>query len=246
LSGNILLIGQSHVAAVRAAAKIRREHDPAAPRTRVIHTLEPQYAPELEEGGSRFATPLATAIGDQIDRHAPRVASCIGGNYHNVLSLIRHPRPFDFRLAEEDSVDPAAETLPLALVRETLAKGMATDLTRMRLLADLAGPFLHLQSPPPLADDELIAERADAFFRESAIAELGVAPAALRRRMWLLSSSIVREKCDAIGARFVPVPREVMTTDGFLDKDFAGDATHGNARYGEVLIRTLEAEPWPI
>jgi hypothetical protein len=246
VTGNILLIGQSHVAAVRAAATIRRERDPASPRTRVIHTGEPLYAPELEDGGSRFAAPLAAAIQDQIDRHAPRVASCIGGNYHNVLSLIRHPRPFDFRLTEEDSVEPAVELLPLTLVRETLSRGMATDLTRLRLLADLVGPFLHLQSPPPLADGALIAERADAFFRTSAMAELGVAPAVLRHRMWRLASSIIADTCAEIGARFVPVPREAMTADGFLDSDFAGDATHGNGRYGEVLIRTLEAEPWPI
>jgi hypothetical protein len=246
VSGNILLIGQSHVAAVRAAARIRRERDPDAPRTRVIHTLEPHYAPELVDDGRCFAAPLETAIRDQVDRHAPRIASCIGGNYHNVLSLIRHPRPFDFRLAAEDAIDPNAELLPLGLVRETLARGMATDLTRLRLLADLVGPFLHCQSPPPLADGEMIAQRADAFFRDAAIGRLGVAPAPLRLKMWHLASAIVRDMCDTIGARFVPVPAEVTTADGFLDSDFAGDATHGNARYGEVLIRALEAEPWPI
>ena len=37
-----LVIGQSHIAAIRSAAKARREADPDRPRTRVIHTLEPQ------------------------------------------------------------------------------------------------------------------------------------------------------------------------------------------------------------
>ena len=64
--------------------------------------------------------------------------------------------------------------------------------------------------------------------------------------MWRLASRIINETCAEIGARFVPVPGGVMTADGFLDPAFAGDATHGNAVYGEALIRMLEAEPWPI
>ena len=45
---NLLVVGQSHVAAVRAAARTHREAFPDEPRTRVIHTCEEVHAPEFE------------------------------------------------------------------------------------------------------------------------------------------------------------------------------------------------------
>src|ERR1700748_2670602 len=90
---NLLVVGQSHVAAIRAAAKTHREAFPDEPRTRVIHTLEEVHTPELvgvEDGdytAAAFGPKLRNAIEDQIARHAPRVASVIGGNVHNMLAL---------------------------------------------------------------------------------------------------------------------------------------------------------------
>lgn len=243
MTRNLLVIGQSHVGAIRAAARARREADPQAPRTRTIHSGEARFAPELVDGpdGPAYAPPLAAEIDDQIARHAPLVASCIGGNVHNVLALMRHPRPFDFRLpGESDALDPAAEPIAFALVEAALAAAMARDLIRFRLLAARVPGLVHLQSPPPLADNRRIAEQADAFFRTRAIGAGDVAPPALRRRMWLLQSRIMRAACDAAGATFLDVPDAVLDGDGFLGAAFAGDATHGNQAYGEAWIAKLE------
>lgn len=241
MTGAILVVGQSHVAAIRAAARTRREHDPDRPRTRVIHTLEARYVPELADDQSRFAEPLASDIRDQIGRHDPLVVSCIGGNIHNVLALIRHPRPFDFFLSGEvGALDPNAEPLAEALVRAALIARMGRDLLRLRLLAEMARPFVHLESPPPLADATAIARQADAFFRDRGIMAADVAPAGLRHRIWRLHSRIVAETCDEIGVRFLPVPAAAMDEAGFFRPEYAGDATHGNEAYGELLIRMLE------
>jgi hypothetical protein len=246
---SILVIGQSHVAAIRAAARIRREADPERPRTRVIHTLEARYAPEItgegraeDEEGVRLSPPLAAEIAAQIDRHHPFVASCIGGNAHNVLALLRHPRPFDFRFPDEPSIEPGdgAEPMPLALVRAALEAAMARDLLRLRMVAAAAGPLVHLESPPPLADPELIAACAEGYFLERGITAAAVAPAPLRHRMWRLHGTIMREACAILSVPFVPVPAEALDEAGFLRPELAGDATHGNAMYGELLIRHLE------
>lgn len=244
---NILVVGQSHVAAVRDAARIRREAEPERPRTRVIHTMEPQYAPEIvgEGDAARFSDTLAAAIRDQIDRHRPRVASVMGGNHHNVLGLLRHPRPFDFRLSGEEGppLDPDAEPVPEALVRAALEDGLAHDFARLRLLAGIAGPFVHVESPPPVRDEGWVAEAADAFFRARGDEAMAVAPAGLRWRLWRLNSRIFRAMVEALGGRFMPVPAEAQDGDGFLLPEFAGDATHGNAAYGEAVIRALERLP---
>ena len=241
----ILVVGQSHIAAIRLAAKARRESDPDRPRTRVIHTLEPQYAPELigEGDAAAFAPALVAAVRDQIARHDPLIASASGGNVHNGFALIRHPRPFDFLLSTEDgpALEPDAEPLSEALVRAALEEGMARDRIRLREIRRTAGDVVQLESPPPLADSAYIAAQADAYFKDRGIGDLGVAPAGLRYKIWRLHSRIVADYCVELGVRFLPVPRETQDDNGFLLPHLAGDATHGNAAYGEAVIRALEA-----
>lgn len=244
MSRALLVIGQSHVAAIRDAARLRRERDPAAPRTRVIHTGEPHYAPELigEEEAARLALPLAEAIRDQIARHDPLLVSVTGGNVHNVLGLMRHPRPFDFRLSREPSppLDPQAELLVEGTVAATLARMMARDMARLHALHAAIGPFVQVESPPPVRDDGFIAAAADLYFRDAGIAQAGVAPAGLRFRLWRLASRLLRAQVEALGCRLMPVPEAARDADGFLLPELAGDATHGNARYGDLLIEALQ------
>ena len=237
---NILVIGQSHIAAIRDAARARREADPERPRTRVIHTLEPQYTPEIESGA--FAPALEDTIRDQISRHAPLVASAMGGNFHNTLTLIRHPRAFDFMLTDEGGPPLAddAEPIALGLVQATLEAGLERDFTRLRLLRAIAGPFVHLESPPPVRDDGWIAAHADRYFGERGLASHGVAPAGLRWRIWRLNARLFRARVEALGGRVLAVPAAVQDADGFLRPEYAGDATHGNAAYGETMLQALE------
>jgi len=245
---NLLIVGQSHVAALRAAAKIHREAFPDEPRTRVIHTLEQVHAPEWDGAvdgdysAARFGPKLRLAVEEQIARHAPRVASAIGGNVHNMLALMRHPRPFDFLLSGEEGPprDAEAELIPEALVRAALLQRLQPDFARLRALHAVAGPFVHIESPPPVRDQAYIAERAEAWFRERAPDGIAVADPGLRWRMWRLSSRLMRDAVEALGGRFMPVPEEVQDEDGFLLADYAADPTHGNAAYGTALVRKLE------
>ena len=244
MSRALLVIGQSHVAALRDAARVRRERDPAAPRTRVIHTGEPAYAPDIVGDGdaARLAPPLVEAVRDQIARHDPLLVSVTGGNAHNVLGLIRHHRPFDFRLSQEPSppLDPTAELLVEGLVSATLARMMARDMARLHALRALVGPFVHVESPPPVRDDRFIAAAADLHFRNAGIARLGISPAGLRFRLWRLACRLFRAEVEGLGCRFLTVPDEVKDEDGFLLPGLADDATHGNARYGNILIEALQ------
>jgi len=235
----ILVVGQSHVAAIQRAARTHREAWPDEPRTRVIHTLAEPYASEGEEFG-----PLArAAILDQIARHQPRLVSMLGGNAHVPMALIRLERPYDFILhgeAEGPPPDPEAELIPEALVRAALEERLQKDFWRLRTLREIAGPFLHVESPPPVIDDAFIRDRAEAFFREDHDREIVPAPPGLRWRIWRLNARIVRERVEALGCRYLPVPPAVHDDQGFLRRDLAADPTHGNEAYGEALIRAIE------
>ena len=245
---NLLVVGQSHVAAIRAAAKTHREAFPDEPRTRVIHTVEPAYAPELvnaasgDYGAATFGPALRAAIEDQVARHSPRVASVVGGNVHNVLALIRHPRPYDFRLSDEEGppLDEDAELIPEALMRATLTARLAPDFARLRALREIAGPFFHLESPPPVREEAYIAARAETLFRDRAAGEIVVAGPGLRWRIWRLASRLMRSAVEQLGSRYLSAPALARNADGFLNLDFAADPTHGNEAYGELLIRAIE------
>ena len=244
----LLVIGQSHVAAIRAAAKAHREAYPVEPRTRVIHTLEEGYAPEFEGvtngdySHARFGPKLVAAIEDQMDRHHPRVASAIGGNVHNVLALMRHPRPFDFLLAGEEGPPPdaGAEIIPEALVRAALVERLQPDLARLRLLRKVVGPFVHIESPPPVRDEDFILRHAESWFRERAQGGMAVAGAGVRWRIWRLLSRLMREAVEELGGHFMSVPASVRDADGFLRLDHAADPTHGNAAFGSAVIAALD------
>jgi len=235
----ILVIGQSHVLAIQRAAKTHRETWPEEPRTRIIHTLAEPYRSEGEEFG-----PLArAAIADQIARHQPRLVSMLGGNAHNMISLMRPARPYDFILHGEKEGPPVAadaELIPEALVRAALEERLQTDFWRLRTLHDIAGPFLHVESPPPVMNDAFIRDRAEVYFRDYNDCEIVPASPGVRWRVWRLASRILREQVEALGCRFMPVPASVQDADGFLRFEFAADPTHGNEAYGAALIRAIE------
>lgn len=235
----ILAVGQSHVAAIQRAAKTHRETWPDEPRTRVIHTLAEPYASEGEEFG-----PLArAAIRDQIARHQPRLVSVLGGNAHNRMALMRPAQPYDFILHGEEAgppIDPDAELIPEALVRAALEERLQKDFWRLQMLHDIAGPFIHVGSPPPVIDNAFIRDRAEDYFRDEPGREIVPASPGLRWRIWRLATRIVRERVEALGGTFLPVPHTVLDDQGFLRLDLAADPTHGNEAYGELLIRAIE------
>lgn len=244
---NLLVIGQSHVAAIRAAAKSHRETHPEEHRTRVIHMAEAIYVPEMtgpigaDYSGAQFGPKLAAAIEDQIARHHPRIASVVGGNAHNMLALLRHPRPFDFMLTGEAGppLDPGVELVPEALVRAALAEKMQPDFVRLRLLRGVADPIIQIESPPPVRDESFIAAHAEPWFRERSGGAVDVAGAGVRWRIWRLASRLMREAAAASGMTFMAVPAGLADAAGFLKPEYAADPTHGNEAYGAALIAAL-------
>jgi len=236
----ILAVGQSHTAAIQKAAKTHRETWPDELRTRIIHTLAEPYRSEGREFG-----PLArAAIQDQIARHQPRLVSMLGGNAHNMISLMRPARPYDFILhgLEEEGppIEPDSELVPEALVRAALEERLQHDFWRLEQLYEIAGPFIHVESPPPLISEAFIRDRAEVYFRDYSDKEIVPASRGVRWRIWRLNSRILKEKVEAMGCRFMSVPPDVMDADGFLRLDLAADPTHANEAYGELLIRAIE------
>lgn len=170
------------------------------------------------------------------------VISLVGGNTHNQIGLVRHPRPFDFVLPSEPEL-PAddGELIPSAALETVLHKRMSPALSIMKLLRrHAAGPMFHLESPPPVADDDYIRASIDPYFQRQGIAELGIVSPRLRYKLWRLHSELVRRACVALKIEFVACPAEALV-GGFLRAELCGNATHANERYGAMLLSQIEA-----
>jgi hypothetical protein len=209
----------------------------------MLGDYEPILADEVELNPALVAA--LTRLRDERPIQAGLLS--IYGNAHTLFALVKHPRPFDFVLAEQPELplDPESELIPEAFVEAALRDRM----TRTEpLIAGIARhfpvPLFQIESSPPVRSAEhVLATRESVFWDVLKLGELGVAPDFLRYKLWRLHSRLVREVCDKHGVTFVAAPSETQDADGFLVEAGCtrGDATHGNAWYGEHVLRQLYA-----
>lgn len=242
----LLGVGHSHLIAL-AGALAGRVQQPGL-QFRLIQMIDPAFEPSLEHGDAGVA--LNRALQARLraeeaaeDAGVPFVFDCVSGNEYHFLGLVNHPRRFDFVLADAPELPliPGAEIVPARLMRERMHR--ATEMARY-ILAGLRAatplPIWHLQSPPPVPDADHIRQHPSVF--GDAIAEHGVAPPALRWKLWRLQSETYRTACAEMGIGFVPVPEAALDADGFLRREgWNLDPTHANAWYGAHVLDQVEA-----
>ena len=235
----ILVIGLSHMWALEQASR----QNGSAPHIAFVQLLDRNLRWKFEyEPGTEPSLPrrLAKSVGE---RSRELIVSLVGGNKHNILGLLNHPRPFDFILPEEPDLPftPGAECVPVELVADSLAKRVANELDFLRTLRRATKVAMaHVESPPPNPSAEHIRRYPGIF--KSRIDSLGIAPAHLRYKLWRLHSSIVRAACAEAGIVFVPVPREALDAHSMMvDAAWANDPTHGSAWYGALVLKQILA-----
>jgi hypothetical protein len=156
--------------------------------------------------------------------------------------LLRHPRPFDFVLPTEPEL-PAddGELIPAEALQTVLQRRMFRALSILSLLKQRAdGPMYHLESPPPIGDDDYIRNNIDPYYQKRGVAELGIVSRNLRYKLWRLHSQLVRQACTELQIEFIPCPAEAMQ-GGFLREDLRANATHANEIYGGMLLAQIGA-----
>jgi hypothetical protein len=244
----VLFIGHSHLRCVRDA--VASDAPALAARGVEVRTLllRPAVAGSPVVPG-RDADLLPAEQRAEVLRSAPwadHIVLAVGGNAHSVFGLVEHARPFDFELAGESSPPllPGREPLPGALVAAALRDSelFRQQAAMRRWLCQLSpAPCLELESPPPPRDDAHILAHPGHF--GPLLAEHGVAPAALRYKIWRLQSAAVRQACNELGLRLLPAPASVRDAQGFLvPQALADDPTHANPWYGRQLIEQVLCE----
>lgn len=236
MTRKVLAIGDSHVGALKEALA------DFAPEKTVWTALR---LSKIKGGRDIGDLSLAEAI-LQVRGLGPddAVVCAVGGNQHQAISLIRHPRPFDFALPGEPFTPaPGCETIPYRAVEALFVEGLREgDFNRIMKLRDAAqGEVIQLAPPPPKQDEAHILRSLDTYFIEKGLVELGVADPAIRLRMWRLQMKVLGDLCAEGGVTLLPNPPETLTSEGFLAPDYyAQDATHANSAYGRCVIRQIE------
>lgn len=201
--------------------------------------------------------PIAQAFGDISLDNALKLArrlkqtdvlvSVLGGNQHAVFSTIQHPQPFDFMLPDANQQEPAAEGASLIpynalypYFKVALRDGDGETIARFRKAT--SARMIHLLAPPPKEPNSWIEEHHDTLFVAEGIARQGVSSPDLRLKFWHLQNRAMEEICAELNVEVLQSPANASEANGFLARTyFAGDATHANPRYGELVLQQLDA-----
>ncbi|MBN8291137.1 hypothetical protein JI664_04080 [Rhodobacter sp. NTK016B] len=174
------------------------------------------------------------------------LVSVIGGNQHSVTGLVQHDVPFDILEPDEPAPTDASGVtyVPRSSVFATFERGLrSNDCQRILQLAK-AGPqqTVHMAAPPPKEDDAHIMKRFETKFIEMGLAERGLSPKPLRRKLWRIQNDALRKILSEDDIELLMPPAETVTESGFLEPAFyANDATHANPAYGALLIEQAVA-----
>jgi hypothetical protein len=168
------------------------------------------------------------------------VLSLIGGSAHTVLGMVEHPRPFDFILPSAPNLpfDERRAWVPADAVRAKLAEMADEYFGGISILSrTVTTRLVHLEPPPPIADNDRIAPHVPwIFFPDQPKV---VAPKWVRYKLWRLHSELIAEACARLGITYVRVPNRALDEDGFLQSCFDQDGAHANAAYGALVLEDL-------
>ena len=233
------IVGLSHIHAVRSALK--RKPDAfqagfdmthmlgAVPDKQFVHmdgALQ-QLHPALRER-------LAPATGGK-----RAIFSMAGGNAHNFMGLFQHPVPYDLVLPEQPDLPftTDAELVPYTYAGKVLHELVLHDLAFLDALRRATqAPLYHLESPPPVFDNEFCKQNLPPVFLTGRYAAMDIAPPFFRYKLWRLHSRIFRQECERIGIAFIACPGDSIDEYGFLRRAYYIDPLHGNEGYGELVL----------
>lgn len=246
-----LLVGASHANALKRANETF-ETDTSSFVFRVLaHGTDglPGGATVFRADGQPMLSPIIHKALATYRRRKPTprvwLVSALSGNEANRLSLLRHPEAFDFvdPFHPGEPVDPTARLLPYDLLVDVMQRHLEGLERALGLFVrQSVEGVVQIAPPPPLCGAEqvrgLLSERTiNAALRRGATKDdIEISPDSSRLRMWRLESRVTRAICERLGVHYLAPTNALIDDDGFRGLDSAGDAIHGNAKWGTAIL----------
>ena len=235
----ILIVGDSHTNAIKKALRTWSKGD--------CNGIEVQALGYAREKNGKIMGDLSV---DEINALAANLnssdllVSAIGGNMHQVVSLVQHPVAFDFFMKDESlySVEGFKQIIPYSQVLDYfLTRLRGKDCQRLLQLKQIAKcKVYHLIPPPPKENHEHILKRPESTFRNNGIMEKGISNPNLRLKTWKVQVQALEAICKEMGVDLLKPPSDAVEKSGFLkERYYANDATHANAQYGLLVLNQL-------
>jgi len=240
MARQIVVLGDSHTDAIKNALKSFEL--PAELSIRAFRYSRLKDGKQIGDLDVAQVTELISKVNSE-----DLIASTIGGNQHQVVSLMQHPQPYDFY--SKDYVPSVTEVsdnnsiIPYNVFFDYFWKGITGGNDGRRLLALKSSsccPVVHIAPPPPKKDVDHILRFHETHFSKAGLVEYGVSPAQLRLKVWKLQLHVLKQFCLKNDINLLLPPSEAIDSEGFLSRDcYAKDATHGNQMYGNLVVNQL-------
>jgi hypothetical protein len=172
------------------------------------------------------------------------IVSTIGGNAHNFYGLIKNPVPFDFdspviiRPRHSD-----CQYIPYNNIKESFKRKIYNgDISMLQgVLNDNIIVHCHIESPPPIRDNNVIMSLLDDYFIKK-YPNVEIADPWFRLKFWKLHSNIYQEYCKRNNILFIESPVAALDEHGFLKYDYLSkkSSTHANSDYGKLVLNQLD------
>lgn len=161
-----------------------------------------------------------------------------GGTEHNIVGLIEANPRFDFILPPFDDFDVTRQAIPASAIELLLSHRIKSGLGRALLVrAAFDCPVFALAPPPPFREIDEQTKLPSAF---SGLLQSGITPAAIRRKLYAIQCHMMSKAYAEHGISLISAPTAALDSDGFLHRKLWGrDPTHGNERYGSLLLTHL-------
>lgn len=206
----------------------------------------PEGAPDFWFGATHAANRLTSGFQSRLrsflkERTPKTVVFMCRGNEHAVMSTIQHPLPFDVRISgAPPSFRKGAEDIPPALLKAQIRQIADNNVLLfwnflIRSCRDVYhGRIVMLPPPPPVACTNHIQTFPGRF--GDLVAGYGVSPPALRAKVWQLYCAVLKEAADGANQPFINLPETIFADGCLAEAYWSEDPTHGNARYGGVIL----------
>lgn len=246
----VMVIGQSHMAAVEQATLQRDDDDQTAFRFHFF-SLTSYERWVWWKNGFQYDADLVSKIRNRIaSLSCTAVISMLGGNAHFVHGALNHPRKFDFVIPSRPDLPPSsdAELVPYDMICDRARYDVEALLGILRVACKSPGvQFFHVSAPPPVADSDtmvknlMLAANSELGRKmQGDLKRFGAASAEFRLKVWLIYSIATREICKKLGIAYIDVPKAAVDERGYFVPHLTSDSFHGTEAYGQMVLTEIE------